>query len=82
MSHYVASAHPAFQLIKRRQAEFIAVGNYDCVCPRQIDTVFDNSRGDQNVVIAVVKFHHAVFQRFSIHLSVRDYYFRFGNDRL
>ena len=74
-----APADSASQLIELRQSEAPRIYDDERVCVGQIYAVFDNGRGNENVVPFFVKRGNSLFQFVRRHLPVRgDYAHLFG----
>ena len=66
------AAYTTTQLIELRQAETIGAIDEDGVCSRDVEAVFDDGGGDQDVGFVADKFQHHAFEFFLAHLAMRD----------
>ena len=82
MREAVAPPHPAAQLIELGDAEPVGIDDDERVGVGQVDAVFDDGGGDENVVFAAVEPKDVGFQRGFVHAPVRDADARFGDDLL
>ena len=73
----VRASHAAAQLIQFGKAETVGAIDEDRVGARNVEAVFDDRRGDQNVRLAAHEFEHHGFQFLLIHLAVPDHDARF-----
>ena len=75
----IRSADTAAQLIQLRQAVAVGAIDDDRVGVRNIETVFDDRRGQQHVELARDEVEHGALERVLVHLAVAHHDARFGN---
>ncbi len=68
----LVTSDPSAQLVKIAQAEPVGAIDDDRVRVRNIETAFDDRRGQQHIGLAVDEFRHHFFQIIAVHLAVTD----------
>ena len=78
----IGASHSSAKLVKLRKPEPIRAVDQNRVAERDVETVFDDRGGDQNVGFVMHEFHHHFFEFAFRHLSVANDDSRFWHQRL